>query len=98
MQVSAFMGVLDKDLTDRTKTAEVNLEELLGSVGAMGEEGRACRGLVETRGEAQRGGWAEGRVGGRAEGRRGMEGCGRLWARFCDTGLDTAWPAVYACV
>ncbi|GIL60600.1 hypothetical protein Vafri_15126 [Volvox africanus] len=37
-QVSTFCAVLDKDLTDRTKTAEVNLEDLLGSGKGNGQQ------------------------------------------------------------
>ncbi|GLC39601.1 hypothetical protein PLESTB_000808400 [Pleodorina starrii] len=37
-QVSTFCAVLDKDLTDRTKTAEVNLEDLLGTAKGEGQQ------------------------------------------------------------
>ncbi|KXZ55062.1 hypothetical protein GPECTOR_3g22 [Gonium pectorale] len=41
-QVSTFCAVLDKDLSDRTKTAEINLEEVLGA--ADGQTGGASGG------------------------------------------------------
>ncbi len=40
--MSTFCAVLDKDLTDRTKTAEVNLEDLLGAAAPAGKEGQAA--------------------------------------------------------
>ncbi|KAG2424155.1 hypothetical protein HXX76_014688 [Chlamydomonas incerta] len=53
-QVSTFCAVLDKDLTDRTKTAEVNLEDLLGAAGRDTPGGAAGSYNALIRGELAR--------------------------------------------